>query len=62
MDPNFETREGLCRPEEEVVEVSFLLPGYYAAALESLAHSRGQTAGQVVRHLIRSFLHERPGT
>ncbi len=46
------------RAADEVVELEFLLPNSYAAALEAAAHSRGQTTGQVIRDLIRRFLGE----
>jgi hypothetical protein len=38
-----------------IVEVSLLLPGWQAAALEATAHVRGITAGQMVRTLIGEF-------
>ena len=41
----------------DVVEIPLLLPGWQATALEVAAHRRGLTAGQVVRHLIKDFLH-----
>jgi hypothetical protein len=51
----------LCRrgPEDEVVEVSLLLPGWQASALESAAFDRGLTAAEMVRSLLRDFLAER---
>jgi hypothetical protein len=42
--------------EDEVVEVSLLLPGWQASALESAAHDRGLTAAEMVRSLLRDFL------
>jgi hypothetical protein len=42
--------------EEEVVEISILLPGWQASFLETLAHQHGLTAGAMVRHLLRDFL------
>ncbi len=39
----------------DVVEISLLLPGWQVAALETAAHDRGLTAGQMVRRLIRDF-------
>jgi superfamily I DNA and RNA helicase len=38
--------------EDEVVEVSLLLPRWQAAAMERLAWSRGMTLGQSIRRLI----------
>ncbi len=48
----------LCRPEldDEIVEVSLLLPGWQMLALESAAHDRGLTAAEMVRALVRDFL------
>ena len=53
--------DGLCGREldDEVVEVSLLLPGWQASALESAAHDRGLTAAEMVRSLLRDFLAER---
>jgi hypothetical protein len=49
-----------CEPEDnrpslesEVVEVSLLLSGRDAAALEATAYSQGLTAGQMLRRLIQ---------
>jgi len=42
--------------EDEVVEVSLLLPGWQVTALESAAHERGLTAGEMVRSLVRDFI------
>jgi hypothetical protein len=55
-------RDGLGVPEPlpyadtEVAELSLLLPGWQAAALEEAARSRGMTAGQILRVLIYDFL------
>jgi hypothetical protein len=43
-------------PDGDVVEVSLLLPGWQVAALETAAHDRGLTAGEMVRHLLRDFI------
>jgi hypothetical protein len=45
-----------CEPENEVVEVSLLLPGWQVTALESAAHDRGVTVAEMVRALLRDFL------
>jgi hypothetical protein len=42
--------------EEEVVELSFLLPGWQVTKLESVAHQRGMTAAAMVRNLLCDFL------
>jgi hypothetical protein len=42
--------------EEEVVEVSLLLPRWQAVALERLAWSRGLPLGQIVRRLIAELV------
>jgi hypothetical protein len=50
-------------PDGDVVEVPLLLPGWQVAALETAAHDRGLTAGEMVRHLLHDFIrrtaHER---
>ena len=38
--------------DEDVIELSFLLTGSQAAALEAAAHRHGLTAAQMVRRLI----------
>jgi hypothetical protein len=48
----------LRRLEEEVVELSLLLPGWQLGALEKTAQSQGLTTAQVVRRLIRDYLFE----
>lgn len=53
-----EPREPLM--EEEVVELPILLPGWQASFLETLAHQRGLTAGEMVRHLLHDFLTTMP--
>jgi hypothetical protein len=47
-------------PDDEVVEISLLLSGRQASALESAAHDRGLTAAEMVRSLLRDFLATRP--
>ena len=46
---------------EDVVEIPLLLQGWQMTALETAAHSRGQTAGAMVRDLLRDFLARLPG-
>ncbi len=43
-------------PGSDVVEIPLLLPGSQMSALETAAHERGQTAGELVRDLLRDFL------
>lgn len=47
-----------CMPllEEDVVELPLLLPGWQVSKLETVAHQRGMTAAEMVRHLLRDFL------
>jgi hypothetical protein len=45
-----------CRLDEEMAELSFLLPAGQAAEMERLARSRGLTLGQLIRVLIRDHL------
>jgi len=44
--------------DNEVVELSLLLPRWQAEALEQAAHQRGLTAGQMLRKLIGASLKE----
>ena len=39
----------------EMVELPLLLPGWQAEALEMAAHSRGMTAGQMLRRILGDF-------
>jgi len=48
-----------CWLDEEMAELSLLLPGWQAAQMERLAHSRGLTLGQLIRLLIRDNLTDR---
>jgi hypothetical protein len=43
-----------------MTELSFLLPGRQAIALERMAQREGLTVGQVIRHLIRDYIAEQP--
>jgi hypothetical protein len=45
-----------CVLDEDVVEIPLLLPGWQATALETAAHDLGLTAGEMVRHLLGSFI------
>lgn len=40
----------------DVVELRLLLQGWQVTALETAAHDRGLTAGQMVRSLLQTFL------
>jgi hypothetical protein len=51
----------LQHPGEDVVEIPLLLQGWQMTALETAAHRRGQTAGEMVRDLLRDFLARLPG-
>jgi hypothetical protein len=44
------------RVDEEMVELSLLIPSSQAALLEKEARRRGLSAGELVRGLIREFL------
>jgi hypothetical protein len=44
--------------EAEMVELPLLLPGWQLDQLEMAARGQGLTVGQMVRRLIRAFLHE----
>lgn len=44
--------------ESDVVEMPLLLSGVQMSALEQAAHTRGLTAAQMVRRLLREFIAE----
>lgn len=44
--------------EEDVVEVSLLLPGWQMSALEQAAYQRGQTAAEMLRQMLSDFIAE----
>ncbi|MFO0810879.1 MAG: hypothetical protein U0746_19800 [Gemmataceae bacterium] len=44
------------RLDGEMVELSLLLPQWQVDALETAAHCRGLTAGQMLRRVINSYL------
>ena len=48
----------LGRLDDDVMELSLLLPGWQLSALEKTARRQGQTTGQVVRRLVQKFLLE----
>jgi hypothetical protein len=50
----------LDNPAEDVVEIPLLLQGWQMTALETVAHRRGLTAGEMVRDLLRDFLARLP--
>jgi hypothetical protein len=43
------------RVDEEMVELSLLIPSSQAKSLEQEARRRGISAGELIRHLIRDF-------
>lgn len=47
-------------PDHEVMEVPLLLFGWQVSQLETVAHQRGLTAGEMVRHLLRDFIASLP--
>ena len=49
----------ICWLDEQMAELSLLLPAWQAAEMERLAHSRGLTVGQLIRLLIREYLADR---
>lgn len=42
--------------DDEITELSVLLPGAQALSLEQAAHERGLTVAQMLRRLIQDFL------
>lgn len=48
-------KDGIALFPEGMVEFDLCLPGWQAAALEEAAHSRGLTAGQLLRGMIQDY-------
>ena len=46
--------------DQDVAEISLLVPGWQAAQLVSLANSQRLTVGQLLRRLVRRYLAHRP--
>jgi hypothetical protein len=42
--------------DEEIAELSLLLPGWQASQLVAIASRQRMTAGQLLRHLIKTYL------
>jgi hypothetical protein len=51
-----------CWRDEEMMELSMLLPSWQVVEMEGVAHSRGLTVGQLIRQLIRDYLADRTST
>jgi hypothetical protein len=49
-----------CMRDEEMTELSLLLPSWQVVEMEGEAHSRGLTLGQLIRLLVRDYLADRP--
>ena len=47
---------GLALADRDVVEVPLLLPGWQVDALAAAAHDRGQTTGEMLRHVLQDFI------
>jgi hypothetical protein len=43
---------------DNIVELSMLIPGRQAAALEATAASQGMTVGELLRRLVQDFFHK----
>jgi hypothetical protein len=46
----------LALADRDVVEVPLLLPGWQMDALASAAQDRGQTTGEMLRHVLQDFI------
>jgi hypothetical protein len=55
MDANGFSELPMRHFDGEMVEIELLLPAWQISALETAAHSRGLTTGQMVRSLIGTF-------
>jgi hypothetical protein len=51
-----------CSLNEEIAELSLLLPAEQAAQMERLAHSRDLTLGQLIRLLVCDYLADQGAT
>jgi hypothetical protein len=51
-----------CWLDDEMAELSFLLPGWQASEMERLARTCGLTLAQLLRLLIRDYLTDRAST
>jgi hypothetical protein len=47
---------GLALADRDVVEIPLLLPSWQVAALADAAQDRGQTTGEMLRHLLQDFI------
>jgi hypothetical protein len=47
---------GLALADRDVVEIPLLLPSWQVAALADAAQDRGQTAGEMLRHVLQDFI------
>jgi hypothetical protein len=56
LDKPASLRRPFAPMDEDIVELSLLLPEWEMEALEEAACRHGLTAGEAVRRLIRSFL------
>jgi hypothetical protein len=48
-----------CWWDEDMTELSLLLPSWQVVEMEGVAHSRGLTVGHLIRLLIRDYLTDR---
>ena len=55
------TSAEIARLDEEIVELSLLVPNWQVQALEKLAQSQGLTTAQLVRRLIRTACLQQTG-
>jgi hypothetical protein len=47
---------GTALADRDVVEIPLLLPSWQVAALADAAQDRGQTAGEMLRHVLQDFI------
>jgi hypothetical protein len=52
----YKGESGLALADHDVVEVPLLLPGWQMDALANAAQDRGQTAGEMLRHVLQDFI------
>jgi hypothetical protein len=56
MLDSWKGESGLALADRDVVEVPLLLPSWQMDALASAAQDRGQTTGEMLRHVLQDFI------
>jgi hypothetical protein len=62
VQPLFDAISSAPRQDQEVVELSLLLPRWQVMELEAVASRRGMTTGQMIRRVIGEMLASQPAS